>query len=82
MSREYPSKSYSVSVNYHISQSSLPDLADKSIVDLKFDQEYAYFLVLRLVGDLDENQKVIVFDKPQILPNSSSNLIGHVIEAF
>ncbi len=71
-----------MSVNYHISQSSLPDLVDKSIVDLKFDQEYAYFLVLRLVGDLDENQKVIVFDKPQILPNSSSNLIGHVIEAF
>lgn len=53
-----------------------------SVIDLAFDQDYAHFLVLRLIGDTDFQQKLIVYDKPLILPNSSSNLIGHVIEAF
>lgn len=69
-------------MNYHVSQTNMPDFRDKSIVELAFDRDYTHFLVMRLRGDLDGNEKVIVYDKPEILAGSSSNLIGHVIEAF
>ena len=54
-----------------------------SILDLHVDTEYTSFLVLRFLSDdnLGE-QKIVVYDRPYIRPNTTSNLIGHVIQAF
>ena len=53
-----------------------------SIRSLHFDPGYDHFLVLRLIHDGDNTQKVITYEKPLIVPNSASSLIGHVIYAF
>jgi hypothetical protein len=73
---------YSLSVNYHIRENTHPDFSSMSIRSLHFDRGYTRFLVLRLVGDASEEQKVVIYDKPLVVTNSFSKLIGHVIEVF
>ena len=68
-------------INYHIKASNNPDLTSMDIVDLYFDNGYKNFLVLQL-ADNNPGKKVIVYEKPLIVTNSASTLIGHVIEVF
>lgn len=81
LGRSYPSVYFSIYTNYHIEASNNPDLAAMNIVDLHFDKGYNNFLVLHL-ADSNPGKKVIVYEKPLIVTNSASALIGHVIEVF
>jgi hypothetical protein len=78
LTRPYMSTFFTISINYHITANNNPDLASMDIVDLYFDKGYKNFLVLQLVDD-KPGKKVIVYEKPLIVTNSASTLIGHVI---
>jgi hypothetical protein len=82
LERLYPTRTFSVAINYHVSQDHLPDLIKMSIQSLFFDSGYKIFLVLRLRSDETGVEKVVVYDRPYIRPNSTSSLIGHVIAVF
>jgi hypothetical protein len=80
MERNYPNHYFSTFKYYHITKNTLPDFNKMSIVDLCFDKNYMHFLVVKFQSDdVQVNQKIVIYDKPFIRPNSETSLIGHVI---
>jgi hypothetical protein len=73
----YFGSKFNFTLHYHTTATSLPDLAVWSIKALLFDPGYSQYLVLHLYNGFAH--RVMVFDKPMAVKNSSS-FIGHVME--